>query len=240
MDLDREGLESTLEILENRGFSPIGTGSSLNEASKFFEVDDEGNSYIFPSFGWKVIQCQKANKRTVGVNPLNVKNVIGSVLKTKRDFPESILVVLFHWNYEMEKYPQPRHRELARKLIDIGADLIIGHHPHIVNGIEVYNEKTIVNSLGNWFIPHNFFFNVKLRFSDWVTTQLIFEWSLGMEPVLHWFDYSPLDHSINYSGSEAFSESPKIKELTPFHDMSHIDYIKWFKKNRKKKTTASI
>src|SRR5690606_31988145 len=52
-----------------------------------------------------------------------------------------------------EQYPQPLHRKLAKELIDIGADAIIGHHSHIIQGIELYQGKPIIYGLGNFYLP---------------------------------------------------------------------------------------
>jgi poly-gamma-glutamate capsule biosynthesis protein CapA/YwtB (metallophosphatase superfamily) len=61
-----------------------------------------------------------------------------------------ILVVGFHWGQEYSKTPSEYQRKIARLAIDSGADLIIGHHPHVVQSIEVYKDKVIFYSLGNF------------------------------------------------------------------------------------------
>lgn len=59
-------------------------------------------------------------------------------------------ILNLHWGYEHTSIPSPFQKNLARRLIDAGADLIIGHHPHVPQGLEVYNGKTIFYSLGNF------------------------------------------------------------------------------------------
>jgi len=59
-------------------------------------------------------------------------------------------VVNLHWGYEHTDVPAPFQRKLARNLIDAGADIIIGHHPHVPQGWEVYKGKYIYYSLGNF------------------------------------------------------------------------------------------
>jgi len=61
--------------------------------------------------------------------------------------------VLCHWGYEYEQFPLPAHRRLAHALIDAGATVVIGHHPHVIQGIEYYKGKMIAYSLGNFFFP---------------------------------------------------------------------------------------
>lgn len=59
-------------------------------------------------------------------------------------------IVNLHWGYEHTDVPAPFERQLAHRLIDAGTDLIIGHHPHVPQGWEVYNGKFIYYSLGNF------------------------------------------------------------------------------------------
>lgn len=61
-----------------------------------------------------------------------------------------LLIVSFHWGEEYQSEPGPVQRELGRLAIDSGADLVIGHHPHWVQPVEIYQDKLIVYSLGNF------------------------------------------------------------------------------------------
>lgn len=66
-----------------------------------------------------------------------------------------VIIVSFHWGIEKDYYPTSTQTELAYAAIDNGADLIIGHHPHVLQGIEEYNVKYIVYSLGNFCFGGN-------------------------------------------------------------------------------------
>jgi len=66
-----------------------------------------------------------------------------------------IILACCHWGIERENYPEDYQRELGRKCIDWGADLVIGHHPHVLQGIEEYQGKYIVYSLGNFCFGAN-------------------------------------------------------------------------------------
>lgn len=61
-----------------------------------------------------------------------------------------VVIVQFHWGEEYRYQPTPRQKELARRTIDLGADLIIGNHPHWIEPIEFYNDKLIMYSHGNF------------------------------------------------------------------------------------------
>lgn len=66
-----------------------------------------------------------------------------------------LIIVSFHWGTEKEHYPDSIQKELAHIAIDEGAHLVLGHHPHVLQGIEEYNGRNIVYSLGNFCFGGN-------------------------------------------------------------------------------------
>ena len=66
-----------------------------------------------------------------------------------------LVIVSFHWGQEKETYPDDIQKSLAHTAVDNGADLVVGHHPHVLQGIEKYNGKNIVYSLGNFCFGGN-------------------------------------------------------------------------------------
>lgn len=66
-----------------------------------------------------------------------------------------VVIVIFHWGIERDAAPNSHQTMLARLAIDEGADLVCGHHPHVLQGIEVYKGKNIVYSLGNFCFGGN-------------------------------------------------------------------------------------
>lgn len=85
------------------------------------------------------------------------------------------LVVSVHWGEEFIQTPAPEETRLARQLVDAGADVIIGHHPHVLRGIEQYGRGHIVYSLGN--------FVCDMLWDDTLRTSLIFECTFSREGV---------------------------------------------------------
>ena len=61
--------------------------------------------------------------------------------------------MIAHGGHEEYHYPSTRIKKLYRFLIDMGADVLIGHHPHVIQGFEEYREKPIFYSIGNYFFP---------------------------------------------------------------------------------------
>lgn len=74
--------------------------------------------------------------------------------KVKNDGAE-LVVVEVHWGIEKENYPTSRQIALAHTAIDLGADMVMGHHPHVLQGVEEYKGKMIVYSLGNFCFGGN-------------------------------------------------------------------------------------
>lgn len=93
----------------------------------------------------------------VGINALNeeeaqkLEKAIGSV----KSLGAQLVIVSIHWGEEKATEPNDAQKELAHKAIDLGADLVIGTHPHVLQGIEKYNGKYIAYSLGNFCFGGN-------------------------------------------------------------------------------------
>lgn len=81
---------------------------------------------------------------------LGVKSQVKNEIAQLRKMGADIVIFTFHWGEEREHYPNAVQKELGRYAIDNGADIVIGHHPHVLQGIEEYKGKKIVYSLGNF------------------------------------------------------------------------------------------
>ena len=73
-----------------------------------------------------------------------------------KDEGAELVIVIFHWGNEKETVPDSNQTTLGRLAIDLGADLVCGHHPHVLQGVEEYKGKNIVYSLGNFCFGGNF------------------------------------------------------------------------------------
>lgn len=86
-----------------------------------------------------------------GVTKAQVKAGIKKAKKAKA----AIIIVSFHWGIERDYYPAKVQKKLGRYAIDCGASLVLGHHPHVLQGIEEYKGRYIVHSLGNFCFGGN-------------------------------------------------------------------------------------
>lgn len=82
------------------------------------------------------------------------QQVIDNIQSVKEQGAQ-VVIVSFHWGTEKATYPDDTQKTLAHTAIDNGADLVVGHHPHVLQGIEEYNGKNIVYSLGNFCFGGN-------------------------------------------------------------------------------------
>ncbi len=92
-----------------------------------------------------------------GVNALNEEQVLtlDSVIPELKSQGAQLIIVSIHWGIEKDTEPSEEQTALAHKAIDLGADLVIGTHPHVLQGIEKYNGRYIAYSLGNFCFGGN-------------------------------------------------------------------------------------
>jgi len=83
-----------------------------------------------------------------GVLPMNPELVLPLVKEASLN--ANLVFVHLHWGQEYDNEPSPRQKEMARAVIDAGADVIIGHHPHVLSSVEIYKDAVILYSLGNF------------------------------------------------------------------------------------------
>ena len=236
-------LEQTLSHLKSAKIHGFGAGKNITEANEPFIVTNEDNSVakIF-AFGWDVIGCQYLSVHNEGVNPLIPSHVLLVIKELRRHDQDSCVVFVFHWNYELEMFPQPAHRQLAHDLIDAGVDVVVGLHPHVAQGTEIYQGKPIVYSLGNWFFPERWLGSFKLSFPPIAARQLALELVVSgrqVTPKFYWYQFDQRKNTLAFEDCENI-DGTIIKELTPFSGLSHKAYIRWFHTHRKRRRGLPI
>lgn len=154
-DYGKDAFLDTLFYLEEAGVLAAGGGRNETEAFSPVWINIGSKKIAFFAFTDVVPYGFAAVASKPGVaSAKNVNRVIEavSVWSQKAD----LTIVSLHWGTELSYYPQKRQVELAHRLIDAGADIIFGHHPHVVQPVEVYREKPVFYSLGNFiFSPGN-------------------------------------------------------------------------------------
>ncbi|QKE33115.1 CapA family protein [Vibrio fluvialis] len=235
--LDNGNIKETLDNCKKIGVECFGAGENLNEASTPLFVNED---ILILTFGWSVIECKQASEKLPGVNPLKDKYVKSELNRYRNKYPNKYIIILFHWDYELEAYPMPSQRRLAFELIDLGCDAIIGAHPHRVQGSEIYKNKPIVYSLGNWLFEQGVYFDNRLRFPEFCNLQLAFEFCINGDHKCHFFENVTDNNVVKYIDTQSLMSSGRMNELSPFRGMSFDQYDEWFKKNRYHKKVIPI
>ncbi|MBI3398684.1 MAG: CapA family protein [Deltaproteobacteria bacterium] len=148
MDYGPEGLKDTINSLNKEGISYTGAGEDLSKARKPAILNVKNKKIAFLAYSKVFPEEFYATNDSSGTAPGLFEYVRHDIKKAKQH--ADIIIVSFHWGEELLKYPKEYQIKLAHLAIDSGANLIIGHHPHVIQGIERYRGGLIFYSLGNF------------------------------------------------------------------------------------------
>ncbi len=124
------------------------------------------------------------------------EKVIREVERLRADHSDASIVIYPHWGREKFHYPDPADRELAHRLIDSGADLIVGHHPHVVQPVELYNGKHIIYSVGNFMLSQGKYGKRNLTYrTPAPVPEIIVKWD-GQTPTIIPLQFDPTTNTL--------------------------------------------
>lgn len=118
---------------------------------------DEAGVVWFENLNTRVVDVKGVKVGLVGLYALNgtAEENLPKAMEQVKNEGADIIIVQVHWGIEGDNYPQDSQVALAHEAIDSGADLVIGHHPHVLQGVEKYKGKMIAYSLGNFCFGGN-------------------------------------------------------------------------------------
>ena len=151
-DWGKKGLSTEFELLREAGLPWFGAGDNVKAAHEPLILEAKGRKVALLGFNDFPPRAFAAGPKTPGTAWLTEKDVVRDIklARTKAN-----LVLLFlHWGEELEDNPTKDQQALARRLIDAGADAIIGAHPHVTQTIEWHKDRPIVYSLGNFLFDY--------------------------------------------------------------------------------------
>ncbi|MFA4831069.1 MAG: CapA family protein [Patescibacteria group bacterium] len=141
LDMSREGFAESKENLKNAGIDFYGIGYGVSDESMIIK---EVNGISVAFIG--------VDDTLTPINMVKMKELLAKAGK-EADYT----IVDAHWGNEYAKLKSnQRQQSLARQFIDNGADIIIGHHPHVIQEIEIYQDRPIFYSLGNFIFDQYF------------------------------------------------------------------------------------
>jgi hypothetical protein len=229
VDYGRAALLDTLKRLDNAGVQVVGAGKDFEDAHAPAIITTSSGATIgflgYSDVWWPGFEATSSHA--------GVAQAFTGIDRMKKDVKElaakvDFVVVGFHWGYEYQHYPVAQQTSEGHAAIDAGADLVIGHHPHVLQGFETYHRRLIAYSLGDLVFDHisvpsgqTVLVDAKLT-ADGVTARLVpaYVSQTGIPDVQHGSsattilslvkEYSaPLDTSVKIDGDVAYVRAGK-------------------------------
>lgn len=148
LNFGRNGLEKTLQNLDAAGIGRSGGGLSEEEIYRPVVKEVKGTRIGFLSYSYAKDQSFDKSGQIYGTAYMDAARMKVQVAELRKDV--DVVVVSMHAGAEYETSPHPSQINFAHSAVDAGADIVIGHHPHVVQTFEKYNEGYIIYSLGNF------------------------------------------------------------------------------------------
>jgi len=148
MNFGKNGLEETLKELDDAGIMHVGAGITADNINKSAVIKVKDVTFSFLAFTYNTDMRKDAKGEEYGVANMDKEKMQDAVRKAKTE--SDVVVVSMHAGTEYKTKSGSFQQDFAHSAIDAGADLVIGHHPHVVQEMEKYNGKYIIYSLGNF------------------------------------------------------------------------------------------
>ncbi len=148
MDYGASALRETTAALDSHKIAHSGAGMDLSEARRPAILNINGQKVVIACYSLTFPEEFWATDTTAGSCFPSHTFFYRDLKKFKKE--NDLVIVSFHWGAELMETPKKYQVQLAHQAINAGADLVIGHHPHVVQGIEIYKGKIIAYSLGNY------------------------------------------------------------------------------------------
>ena len=152
-DYGEESLLDTMDTLKNAGIDYIGAGADLEEAMQpvYIEVDGKTLAFVAASRAEKNIKTPEATETSAGIlRCYETEKFIEAIQEADKN--ADFVLAYVHWGTEYSYELEEVQLTSGKEYLDAGADVVIGAHSHCLQGMEFYDDKPIIYSLGNyWF-----------------------------------------------------------------------------------------
>ena len=149
-DFGKGAFSEMLQLLEQHQIPYFGGGRNLHTAHQAYIREIHGKRIAVLGYNGFFPRSFEAHEDAPGIAWLDEDMVVSGIQHTKQSLSVDFLIVYPHWGWEYQKLASTRQRQMARLMIDSGADAVVGGHPHVTQDIEVYQGKPIFYSLGNF------------------------------------------------------------------------------------------
>ena len=156
-DYSEQGLNDTIKFCQENNIDTVGAGNNLEEASRIYYIKAELGTIAV--FNIAENEWASAKQEEAGAKGMDLIDDLENIKKAKQK--SDLLFVIVHGGHEYYNLPSPRMQKQYRFYVDQGADLVVSHHTHCISGMEIYKDKPIYYSLGN------FLFTKASKHKDW-------------------------------------------------------------------------
>ena len=153
-DYGADAVRDTLTLLKDAGIGIIGGGIDYQEAHKPLIKEVKGMKVAFLGYTDLISSSLGLKTAKPAIAFLDIDRAISDVKEARK--VTDLVVISLHWGNEYETTQNPNQEKIAKSLIDAGANLIIGHHPHVIQPVEEYGGGYIAYSLGNFVFDQSF------------------------------------------------------------------------------------
>ena len=167
MDYGLEPFVETMELLERNGIAYSGAGRNIQEARTPAVIEQGGVRYGFLSYVLELPLGWGAGPAKPGVAPIRQDALYGPPYVNEEDLAAMVddverarprvdfLLASFHWGASQSRTLTLSQQAVAHAAVEAGVDIVAGHHPHILQGVELYRGRPIFYALGNFVLDHD-------------------------------------------------------------------------------------
>jgi len=139
-----------LQLIAQAGLQQVGGGMNLKQAHTPLVFQRQGLRIAVLSYNEFHPRSFEAGHDTPGVAWSEDQQVVADIRAARQQHQADLVIPIMHWGWENERQANPRQRFLAQRMVDAGADAVIGGHPHVTQDVAIYKGKPIVFSVGNF------------------------------------------------------------------------------------------
>ena len=157
-DCNNKALLDSIGTLTTAGIQPVGAGKNLQESRLPVIMERNGIRFAFLGID-QINERVWATENNPGAAPLSAAYIekIKSQISSAQEIAD-VVIVMPHWGVENNLEPEDAQRVWAKEFINAGASLVIGNHPHIIQPMEIFSDKLIFYSLGNFIFDQEYNF----------------------------------------------------------------------------------
>lgn len=234
LDYGIPGLKNIIEASEKNDINIVGAGITMKDAQKAFYFKKDGK--VIGIINCCESEFSVADETIGGANGMDPIRIFHQIQAAKER--ADAIVVIVHGGHEYYQLPSPRMQELYHFFIDVGANVVVGHHPHCFSGMEKYSNGLIFYSLGNFYFNNN-----KSQHSIWndgFFVKLLFTWQQSLNVG---YEIIPYTQCLNNSSimlkkgtcrDKFFDEFKSLSSVIENEEMLQDRFDQFLKSNERK------